>query len=99
MPGVWAPAAAKVELVQGDRTSAMERTDDGWWHSLDELAPGEDYRFRIDGEEFVFERGASGIQHKQVHRPVQHALRGDFRCRSTLRPGASARCRRYYSVV
>jgi maltooligosyltrehalose trehalohydrolase len=76
MPSVWAPAARKVELLLNDGPSAMERADDGWWHSSLDLAPGEDYRFRIDGEAFPDPR--SGWQPQGVHGPSRHIDHASF---------------------
>jgi maltooligosyltrehalose trehalohydrolase len=43
---VWAPAAARVDVVVGERRVPMTRDDDGWW-SAD--APDGDYAFSLDG--------------------------------------------------
>jgi maltooligosyltrehalose trehalohydrolase len=47
---VWAPFAERVELVVGERRSALLRIDDGWWTGP-ELAAGTDYAFSVDGGE------------------------------------------------
>ncbi|MBV8979911.1 MAG: malto-oligosyltrehalose trehalohydrolase [Acidimicrobiia bacterium] len=48
---VWAPNAARVEVVVGEgERVAMELAGDGWWWSeVASLAPGQDYRFSLDG--------------------------------------------------
>jgi len=50
-PGVWAPRAAKVELVLDGRTTAMSPGESGWWHAESPLATGTRYRFALDGGE------------------------------------------------
>jgi maltooligosyltrehalose trehalohydrolase len=51
-PDVWAPRADLVEvvLVDGSRHRLTKR-DDGWHVGGPELAPGEEYRFSLDGGE------------------------------------------------
>ena len=47
---VWAPRAARVDLVVGDRRHCLERPDEQGWHRADvDLPPGTDYGFSLDG--------------------------------------------------
>ncbi len=47
---VWAPRAARAELVLGDRPVPMSGPDDGGWFSVQaDAAPGTDYAYRLDG--------------------------------------------------
>ena len=51
---VWAPEAARVEVVVGpaggDRTLTMDPAGGGWWAAtIDAAGPGTDYRFVLDG--------------------------------------------------
>lgn len=49
---VWAPKAARVELVINGGHSPMTRDDRGWWSiATDALTPGTDYGFSLDGGE------------------------------------------------
>ncbi|MDQ1441120.1 MAG: maltooligosyltrehalose trehalohydrolase [Acidimicrobiaceae bacterium] len=49
---VWAPLPSRVEVVIGDRRSAMApvTADPGWWAAdVEEAGPGTDYAFSLDG--------------------------------------------------
>jgi maltooligosyltrehalose trehalohydrolase len=50
---VWAPDAARVDLVLASGTVAMAPAERGWWTSPRPLAAGTDYRFSIDDGEPV----------------------------------------------
>jgi maltooligosyltrehalose trehalohydrolase len=50
-PAVWAPDAARVELVLDDGRHPMQPGEGGWWESSSSLEPGSDYRFSLDGGE------------------------------------------------
>jgi maltooligosyltrehalose trehalohydrolase len=50
MVAVWAPRAQKVELMVGDQVFALESACHGWWRTSRELAPNDDYLFRVNGE-------------------------------------------------
>jgi maltooligosyltrehalose trehalohydrolase len=49
--GVWAPAAARVEVVVSGRTQPLQRDEGGWWRLDGDLPAGTDYAFRLDGSE------------------------------------------------
>ena len=46
---VWAPHAAKVELLLREDRHPMARSDDGWWRSDVEVPGGASYAFSLDG--------------------------------------------------
>jgi maltooligosyltrehalose trehalohydrolase len=48
---VWAPRAARVDRVVGDRREPMDRGEHGWWHSSGRLTEGTRYRVSVDGGE------------------------------------------------
>lgn len=48
--GLWAPAAAQVELILDGVVHPMHADDDGWFAVDVPCTPGSPYRFRIDGE-------------------------------------------------
>ena len=48
---VWAPRAANVEGVLGDRRVRLEQIGGGWWLSAEKLSPGTDYLFSLDSGE------------------------------------------------
>ncbi len=49
-PRVWAPFAARVDLLAGNSRQAMRAGKRGWWASDLDLEPGTDYQFSLDGE-------------------------------------------------
>ena len=50
--GVWAPDAARVDVVVAGEHRALTREDGGWWGREDEdLTEGTDYAFSVDGGE------------------------------------------------
>jgi maltooligosyltrehalose trehalohydrolase len=73
---VWAPYADRVELVVGDEEQPMEDRPEGWWRSRIELAPGVDYRFRVDGADLPDPR--TRWQPQGVHGPSRTVGRGPF---------------------
>jgi maltooligosyltrehalose trehalohydrolase len=46
---VWAPDAARVDLVLTSGRVAMQPAERGWWTSPAPVAAGSDYRFSVDG--------------------------------------------------
>ena len=47
---VWAPEAERVEVVLGNQRRPLDRGTNGWWAIEDEdLTPGTDYAFSVDG--------------------------------------------------
>ncbi|MGH7902617.1 MAG: malto-oligosyltrehalose trehalohydrolase [Candidatus Dormibacteraceae bacterium] len=50
---VWAPGAARVELVMGARRVPMAPGEGGWHEAAVEAEPGAAYRFSVDGAEPV----------------------------------------------
>jgi len=46
---VWAPEASRVDVVTGTERREMASSASGWWRLEDELAPGTDYGFSLDG--------------------------------------------------
>jgi 1,4-alpha-glucan branching enzyme len=47
---VWAPSKKSVDLVLGEFSEPMVRTEDGWWESNRQLKHGMDYQFVVEGE-------------------------------------------------
>ncbi|MBX3465348.1 MAG: malto-oligosyltrehalose trehalohydrolase [Planctomycetes bacterium] len=78
-PRVWAPAAARVELDRPGRgRAALARSDKGWWVGADDLAPGTDYGFVVDGEG-PFPDPRSAWQPDGVHGPSRVVAHAAFR--------------------
>jgi maltooligosyltrehalose trehalohydrolase len=49
---VWAPDAARVDLVLGTGRAPMDRRERGWWQlEVDDAGPGTRYAFSLDGGE------------------------------------------------
>ena len=48
-PALWAPRAARVELVTDAGREPMRAAEGGWWHTDTVLQPGERYAFSLDG--------------------------------------------------
>jgi maltooligosyltrehalose trehalohydrolase len=49
-PDVWAPNAARVDLVRGDGTKiALDRDEEDWWRGGPHLDHGDRYGFALDG--------------------------------------------------
>jgi maltooligosyltrehalose trehalohydrolase len=48
---VWAPGARRVEGVLADRRVGLDSIGGGWWRSSEDLPPGTDYQFSLDGDE------------------------------------------------
>jgi maltooligosyltrehalose trehalohydrolase len=48
-PSVWAPNAASVELVLGERRVPMRPRQGGWWAAAAPVPPAADYTFALDG--------------------------------------------------
>jgi len=78
MARVWAPNAETVELVIGEKTWPMQRTTEGWWRSPDRpLQPGDDYKFRLNGEA-TYPDPRSPWQPFGVNGPSRHLDHSDF---------------------
>ena len=69
---LWAPAAAKVDLmVDGDASMAMPASGNGWFEiTRPSAGPGTRYKFRIDGEVEVPDP-ASHFQPDDVNGPSE----------------------------
>ncbi len=71
---VWAPRAALVELVVGGERRAMHGAGGGWWTAhpadADDLRPGDDYAFALDGGEPLPDPRAEALPHG-VHGPAR----------------------------
>jgi malto-oligosyltrehalose trehalohydrolase len=68
---LWAPAAAKVELVIGGAAVAMTACADGWFETTHhDAVPGTRYSFRID-ERIEVPDPASHFQPDDVHGPSE----------------------------
>jgi maltooligosyltrehalose trehalohydrolase len=71
---VWAPIREKVEVVFEGGRSALPLAPEGNGHFSGRGAdakPGERYRFRLDGEEFLYPDPASRFQPEGPHGPSQ----------------------------
>src|SRR5919202_2316072 len=70
---VWAPRRARVEVVfEGDAASAfaLGREEGGYFSALVERArAGALYRFRLDGEDYLYPAPASRFQPEGPHGP------------------------------
>lgn len=70
-PTVWAPLAATVDVVALGPGGATERRPlrlvgadrPGWWSADDELAPGTDYGFSVDGDHEVPDPAGAWLPH------------------------------------
>jgi maltooligosyltrehalose trehalohydrolase len=84
---VWAPDASSVEVVAGDRRTAMEREDGGWWDAAAEAA-GSDGRYllAVDGGE-PHPDPRSPYQPEGVHGPSQFVDHDAFRWTDASWPG------------
>jgi maltooligosyltrehalose trehalohydrolase len=79
---VWAPAAARVELLL-DRARPMRAVAGGWYQStIRGLRPGALYKYRIDGE-FDVPDAASHFQPADVNGPSEVIDHDDFPWRTT----------------
>jgi maltooligosyltrehalose trehalohydrolase len=80
---VWAPKRARVEvLFEGDAGSAfsLEREEVGYFSALAERAgEGALYRFRLDGEEYLYPDPASRFQPEGPHGPSRVVEPASFR--------------------
>ena len=76
---VWAPHAATVELVCGERVEPMTRGDDGWWSVVAPFVEhGVEYAFVLDGEGPLPDP-RSAWQPEGVHGPSRWLDHGRFR--------------------
>src|SRR6201989_2476642 len=70
---VWAPKRKRVEVIfEGDAGSAfeLEREEGGYFSALVETAGvGTLYRFRLDGEDYLYPDPASRFQPEGPHGP------------------------------
>lgn len=76
-PQVWAPNASQVEIEIGGRRSPMLPLAGGWWEAPDELAPGTDYAFCLDGGPALPDP-RSRWQPQGVHGPSRWVDHGAF---------------------
>jgi maltooligosyltrehalose trehalohydrolase len=68
---LWAPGAQRVDLLHAKQVRAMPHSDDGWFKlTVPGAAPGDRYRFRIDGEIDVPDP-ASRFQPEDVNGPSE----------------------------
>jgi maltooligosyltrehalose trehalohydrolase len=77
MVAVWAPLAQTLEVIAGERSYSMDRTERGWWRASHELGPGEEYQFRLNGKTFPDPR--SPWQPNGVHGASRHVDHSVFR--------------------
>ena len=73
---LWAPSAARVDVVLDDVTGATEQPlqpdADGWFGlTTDAAGVGSRYRFRIDSGELLVPDPASRYQPEDVHGPSE----------------------------
>jgi len=79
---LWAPNAARVEVVLVDRAYPLQRRNDGWFFAdVAGVKPGAHYRFRIDGDAEVPDP-ASGFQPDDVTGPSEVVDHGAYRWRA-----------------
>ncbi|HEY0009167.1 MAG TPA: malto-oligosyltrehalose trehalohydrolase [Tepidisphaeraceae bacterium] len=87
---VWAPKRKKVEVVfeNGGRAFALDREEDGFFTGLDSSAKvGEQYRYRLDGEELLVPDPGSRYQPQGVHGPSQIVDPSTFKWTDEKFPG------------
>ncbi len=75
---VWAPNAARVELLIGDERLPMNGAGHGWWLAEVDVIPPVDYRFCLDGGEPLPDP-RSGWQPAGVHGPSRLVDHASFR--------------------
>ena len=64
---VWAPRPARVRLDVEGQVHAMTRSDDGWWHTRIDAAPGARYGYLLDDDPTVLPDPRSPRQPDGVH--------------------------------
>jgi malto-oligosyltrehalose trehalohydrolase len=68
---LWAPEAARIDLLLDHSTLVMPRTDSGWFELItDKVSAGSQYQFMVNGEIRVPDP-ASRFQPKDVHGPSE----------------------------
>lgn len=99
---VWAPRRARVEVVlEGDAGSSfeLEREDGGYFSALVERAgAGALYRFRLDGEEYLYPDPASRFQPRGPHGPSRVVDPASFRWSDEGWKGASLKGQVIYEL-
>jgi maltooligosyltrehalose trehalohydrolase len=99
---VWAPRRARVEVVfEGVRDSSfgLEREEGGYFSALVEGAPeGALYRFRLDGEEYLYPDPASRFQPRGPHGPSRVVDPAAFRWTDAEWKGASLKGQVIYEL-
>ena len=99
---VWAPRRARVELVlEGERDSSfdLEREEGGYFSALVESArEGSLYRFRLDGEEYLYPDPASRFQPRGPHGPSRVVDPTVFRWADAEWKGASLKGQVIYEM-
>jgi maltooligosyltrehalose trehalohydrolase len=68
---VWAPKPERVRLDVDGQAHAMTRSDDGWWHTDVDAAPGARYGYLLDGDPTVLPDPRSPRQPDGVHERSQ----------------------------
>ncbi len=99
---VWAPRRARVEVVfEGVRDSSfeLEREEGGYFSALvDGAREGALYRFRLDGEEYLFPDPASRFQPSGPHGPSRVVDPSAFRWTDAEWKGASLKGQVIYEL-
>jgi maltooligosyltrehalose trehalohydrolase len=99
---VWAPRRARVEVVlEGELGSAfeLEREDGGYFSALVERAgEGALYRFRLDGEDYLYPDPASRFQPRGPHGPSRVVSPSSFRWTDEGWKGASLKGQVVYEL-
>lgn len=97
---VWAPRRARVEVVfEGNADSAfeLEREEGGYFSALVERA-GALYRFRLDGEDYLYPDPASRFQPEGPHGPSRVVDPASFRWTDAGWKGASLKGQVIYEL-
>jgi len=99
---VWAPKRKRVEVIlEGDAGSAfeLEREEDGYFSAFVESArAGTLYRFRLDGDEYLYPDPASRFQPEGPHGPSRVVDSSAFRWTDDDWKGASLKGQVIYEL-
>jgi maltooligosyltrehalose trehalohydrolase len=69
---VWAPAAARVDVVvESGATTSLQREDGGYFRGLIDAEPGARYRFRLDAADQLLPDPVSRFQPEGPHGPSE----------------------------
>lgn len=66
---VWAPKRRQVEIIIGDQAFELRAEGDGYFAGVADAAPGTLYRYRLDGDPYLYPDPASRFQPEGPHGP------------------------------